>query len=69
MTNPLTAIEVKSRRSCEFLPGIAAFVEVFKPKRTVLVGGDGIPSEEPLLQPVGRRVYPRLSHSGLFWPK
>ena len=50
----LTAIEVKSGRSGEFLPGIAAFVEAFKPKRTLLVGGDGIPVEESLLRPVER---------------
>ncbi len=48
----LTAIEVKSGRAGEFLPGIAAFVETFSPKRTLLVGGDGIPIEEFLLQPV-----------------
>jgi predicted AAA+ superfamily ATPase len=54
----LTAIEVKSGRAGEFLPGIAAFVEAFKPKRTLLVGRDGIPVEEFLLQPVERWVKP-----------
>jgi predicted AAA+ superfamily ATPase len=48
----LTAIEVKSGRTAESLPGIAAFAEAFKPKRTLLVGGDGIPVEEFLLRPV-----------------
>ncbi len=48
----LTAIEVKSGRAPVTLPGIAAFVEAFKPQRTLLVGGDGIPVEDFLLAPV-----------------
>lgn len=48
----VTAIEVKSGRSRDRQPGLAAFAEAFKPKRTLLVGGDGIPVEEFLLQPV-----------------
>lgn len=48
----VTAIEVKSGRSRGTQPGLAAFVEAFKPRRTLLVGGDGIPIEEFLLQPV-----------------
>jgi hypothetical protein len=48
----LTAIEVKSGRAGESLPGIAAFAEAFKTKRTLLVGGDGVPVEEFLLKPV-----------------
>ncbi len=48
----LVAIEVKSGRARESLPGIAAFAEAFKPKRTLLVGGDGIPVEEFLSRPV-----------------
>ncbi len=48
----VTAIEVKSGRSRESLPGMAAFVHAFKPERTLLVGGDGIPVEEFLLKPV-----------------
>jgi hypothetical protein len=48
----LVAIEVKSGRAPSALPGLAAFTEVFRPKRTLLVGGDGIPVEEFLLQPV-----------------
>lgn len=48
----LTAIEVKSGRTSGFLPGIAAFAKAFKPQRTLLVGGDGIPVEEFLLKPV-----------------
>ncbi len=34
------------------LPGLGAFAEAFKPKRTLLVGGDGIPLEEFLTRPV-----------------
>lgn len=48
----LTAIDVKSGRSRESLPGIAAFAQGFKPQRTLLVGGDGIPVEDFLLKPV-----------------
>lgn len=48
----LTAIEVKSGRAPDVQPGIAAFVEAFRPGRTLLVGGDGVPVEEFLLAPV-----------------
>ena len=48
----VTDIEVKSGRAPEAHPGLAAFAEAFKPVRTLLVGGDGIPVEEFLLQPV-----------------
>lgn len=48
----VTAIEVKSGRVGETLPGMAAFAEAFKPQRMLLVGGDGIPVEEFLLKPV-----------------
>jgi hypothetical protein len=34
------------------MPGLAAFSEAFKPKRTLLVGGDGIPIDEFLARPV-----------------
>ncbi len=54
----LTAIEVKSGRSRDAQPGLAAFVGAFKPKRTLLVGGDGIPVEEFLMQPVEQWVKP-----------
>ncbi len=46
------AIEVKSGRPPEALPGLGRFAEAFKPDRTLLVGGDGIPLEEFLSQPV-----------------
>lgn len=52
----LTAIEVKSGKARTSLPGIAAFVEAFKPKRTLLVGADGIALEEFLLRPVDHWV-------------
>jgi hypothetical protein len=35
------------------LPGMEAFAQRFKPKRKLLVGGQGIPLEEFLLQPAG----------------
>jgi len=46
------ALEVKSGRRRESLPGMEAFARQFKPKRQLLVGGQGIPLEEFLLQPV-----------------
>ncbi len=52
----LTAIEVKSGRAPQAHPGTAAFVQAFKPKRTLLVGGDGIALDDFLMQPVARWV-------------
>ena len=46
------AIEVKSGRRTGAFPGLGAFAEAFKPKRTLLVGGDGISLEEFLTRPV-----------------
>jgi predicted AAA+ superfamily ATPase len=48
----VTALEVKSGRAREALPGLAAFAAAFKPKRQLLVGGDGIAVEEFLRVPV-----------------
>jgi uncharacterized protein len=48
----VVAIEVKSGRAPFALPGLSAFCEAFKAKRTLLVGGDGIPVDEFLLRPV-----------------
>lgn len=48
----LTAIEVKSGRRRESLPGLKAFSSTFKPTRVLLVGGDGIPLEEFFLTPI-----------------
>lgn len=48
----VTAIEVKSGRMGDVLPGMAAFADAFHPQRMLLVGGDGISLEEFLLRPV-----------------
>jgi predicted AAA+ superfamily ATPase len=48
----LTAIKVKSGRAPQTHPGMAAFTEAFKPKRSLLVGGDGISVEEFLARPI-----------------
>ena len=48
----VTAIEVKSGRTANALPGMQAFHAAFKPDRMLLVGGDGIPLEEFLCTPV-----------------
>ena len=45
------AIEVKSGGRKQSLPGMEAFAKQFKPKRQLLVGGQGIPLEEFLEQP------------------
>lgn len=47
----LTAIEVKSGRSRESHPGMAAFGKAFPQARKLLVGGDGIDLEEFLMKP------------------
>jgi uncharacterized protein len=48
----LTAIEVKSGTSREVPAGLDAFAAAYHRKRTLLVGGDGIPLEEFLGKPV-----------------
>jgi len=48
----LTAIEVKSGRTREAQPGLAAFGDAFRCPRKLLVGGDGIPVESFLSKPV-----------------
>ena len=52
----VVAIEVKSGRRRESLPGMEAFARQFKPQRQLLVGGQGIPLEEFLTQPAGEWV-------------
>jgi predicted AAA+ superfamily ATPase len=47
----LTAIEVKSGRAGETLPGMEAFAAAFKPTRRLLVGTGGIALEEFLSKP------------------
>ena len=54
----LTAIEVKSGRTRDSLPGLTAFAQAFRPDRTLLVGGDGISVEEFLSEPVRHWVGP-----------
>ncbi|MGD0862707.1 MAG: ATP-binding protein [Candidatus Limnocylindrales bacterium] len=51
-----TAIEVKSGRSRDALPGMEAFAIAFKPGRTLLVGGEGIPLEDFLSKPATQWV-------------
>jgi predicted AAA+ superfamily ATPase len=46
-----TAIEVKSGRAPEALPGMDAFAAAFSPGRTLLVGGDGVSVEDFLCRP------------------
>lgn len=48
----IIAIEVKSGRSPETLPGMQAFNEAFKPDRMLLVGGDGIAVQDFLRLPI-----------------
>jgi predicted AAA+ superfamily ATPase len=54
----LVAIEVKSGRAPQAYSGTVAFVEAFKPQRTLLVGGDGIALEEFLTLPASHWVKP-----------
>jgi len=48
----VTALEVKSGRSKDTLPGMDAFARAFNPQRKLLIGGQGIPIEEFLSVPV-----------------
>lgn len=50
----VTAIEVKSGRAPQAHSGTAAFSAAFKLKRTLLVGGDGVPVEEFLNRPASQ---------------
>jgi len=54
----LVAVEVKSGRTPNALPGMFAFAEAFKPRRGLLVGGDGIPIGEFLRMPVKQWLTP-----------
>lgn len=47
----LTAVEVKSGKRRDSLPGMAAFDAAFQPGRKLLVGGDGIGLEQFLSKP------------------
>jgi hypothetical protein len=48
----IVALEVKSGRGKDTLPGMAAFARQCKPKRQLLVGGQGVPLDEFLSKPV-----------------
>ncbi|MEN8149213.1 MAG: ATP-binding protein [Planctomycetota bacterium] len=50
----VAAVEVKSGRRRDSLPGMAAFATKYPDCRRLLVGGDGIPVETFLTGPVGR---------------
>ena len=52
----LIAIEVKSNRRRDALPGMSAFNQTFHPTSMLLVGGDGISVEDFLSNPVQRWV-------------
>lgn len=54
----VVAIEVKSGRRPDALPGLAAFSEAFKPRRALLVGRGGIPVEEFLRHPASHWLAP-----------
>lgn len=54
----VTAIEVKSTRTPSAHAGLAAFAAAFKPKRSLLVGGDGIAVEEFLAKPAAHWIKP-----------
>jgi predicted AAA+ superfamily ATPase len=52
----VTAIEVKSGRQRQNLPGMAAFAKAFQPRHQWLVGGQGIPLAEFFQSPLRRYV-------------
>lgn len=52
----VVAIEVKSGRKRGMLPGLEAFSKAFRPHRLLLVGAQGIPLEEFLLEPAAAWV-------------
>jgi hypothetical protein len=54
----LIAIEVKSGRAPTRHAGSAAFAAAFKPRRSLLVGGDGIALEDFLARPVSHWTAP-----------
>jgi hypothetical protein len=54
----VVAIEVKSGRAPDTFPGLAEFTAAFTPRRTLVVGGDGIPLDEFLSRPVSDWLQP-----------
>ncbi len=51
LSKTTVAIEVKSGRRPQSLPGMEAFDRRFKPKRKLLVGGQGLSWEDFLIHP------------------
>jgi predicted AAA+ superfamily ATPase len=54
----VVALEVKSGRAPAALPGLRAFAQAFQPRRTLLVGGDGVDLGEFLSRPVAHWLEP-----------
>ncbi|MXX77668.1 MAG: ATP-binding protein [Gemmatimonadales bacterium] len=54
----LTALEVKSGRASGARSGLAAFADRYRPTRSLVVGGDGIPIDEFLSRPVEHWLRP-----------
>ena len=54
----VVALEVKTGRAPVALPGLAAFSEAFRSRRTLLVGGNGIPVDEFLSRPFADWLQP-----------
>ena len=54
----VVAIEVKSGRAPDSFSGLEAFSQAFKPTRTLLIGGSGIPLEHFLARPVEHWLQP-----------
>lgn len=52
----VAALEVRSGRRKESVPGFEAFDRMYRPRRKILVGGDGLPLEEFLRTPAERWV-------------
>jgi predicted AAA+ superfamily ATPase len=54
----IVAIEVKSGRAPTAFAGLGAFTSAFRPTRTLIVGGDGVPLGEFLTKPVEQWMHP-----------
>ena len=54
----VVGLEVKGGRAPLAHSGLAAFSEAFKPRRTLLVGGDGTSVKEFLSRPVSDWLHP-----------
>ena len=56
MGRRVVAIEVKTSASKGVLPGTEAFRRTFRPHRTLVVGGDGLPLEQFFLTPIASLI-------------